>query len=147
MPLRSRHSNPHAVRVLTSDFAAAGGHRLASDVGPGKAIIVPARPVDVGGEDRSGGWVVDLRSGHAIALVDSGLRQDITEREIHEHYAGMWSRYNRLWQECVKFGSSGQSRCVALEDTLDTLSLVMRHFAEQAGRQAVIGKAAVVVVF
>ncbi len=137
----------NAVRTLQSDFAAAGGYRLASDVGPGKAIIMPARPVEVGGENRSGGWVVDLRSGHAIALVDSGLRQDITEREIHEHYTHMWSRYNRLWQECVKFGSSGQSRCVALKDTLDTLSLVMRHFAEQAGRQALIGKAAVVVVF
>jgi hypothetical protein len=69
-----------ATKLLEVDLAEADGHRLLDEIHGDVAIIAPARPVTFGDEPRFGAWTVDLRTGHVVALVDTGLRQTATER-------------------------------------------------------------------
>jgi hypothetical protein len=65
----------HALHV--SEEAAS---RMIATLGEDVAFVVPVHSVPFGGIERLGWWRVDLKSGEALAVLDSGLNGDIVEQ-------------------------------------------------------------------
>lgn len=82
--------------LLHREFSAAGGDRLATEVTETAAVVYPERPVRFRDEDRFGLWTIDLTSGHSVPMLDTGLRQDMSEMDrLNTHYF-------RLARNCIK---------------------------------------------
>lgn len=92
-------AGPNASDLLRREFAATGGDRVATEVSGVTAAIFPERPVRFRDEDRFGLWTVDLASGHAVPLLDTGLHQDLAEMDR------LNTQYFNLAKNCIaKFG-------------------------------------------
>ncbi len=90
-----------AVAWLREAAPAGTGYRLAGEVGDRTAVVAPAQSIEVGGERRFGMWTVDLQSGQTVALLESGLRQAMTEYERTKRDVNFfWT----AWRNCTLKG-------------------------------------------
>lgn len=87
-----------AVEVLHQRFAATAGYRLAAEVDEDSVVVLPARPVRVENEDRLGVWVVNRKTGHTLALLDTGLRSAMVERALQEQRSAVKAFVNCVAQ-------------------------------------------------
>jgi hypothetical protein len=74
--------------------------RLRAAQADGFLVVVPSKPVTLGGSKRLGWWRIDPRSGETVAVTDDGLHQGTTEKPatdstmrfwIHRGSSGWWS--------------------------------------------------------
>lgn len=65
----------HALHV--SEEAAS---RMLATLGEDVAFVVPVHSVPLGGIERLGWWRVDLKSGEALTVMDSGLNGDVSQQ-------------------------------------------------------------------
>lgn len=100
-------AGPEAVTMLQQEYGAAGGYRLAAEVGEDTAVVAPAGPVRYQDEDRLGAWTVDLRTGTLVALLDTGLRQATLEEELTRMQTA-----ERAFLNCMRAHGMGACRGV-----------------------------------
>jgi hypothetical protein len=96
--------------LLQNELATAGGHRLVSEISDDVAIVTPVRPVTVGGEARLGLWSVHVGTGHVVALLDTGLRQNMIENVLTRAAVAVMRVTQVAIRACVKAGGN----CVGL---------------------------------
>jgi Transglutaminase-like superfamily len=68
-----------AIDIKASEDAKA---RIASGLRGGDTIISPERSVSINGTKRLGWWQINLQSGYTLAVMDNGLHQTASEREM-----------------------------------------------------------------
>jgi hypothetical protein len=77
LPLRTL-TNPEDLADLA--FPADTMARLGDALAEGHVVVVPERPVTIGGEERTGWWRIDPGTGHAIDEMDDGRGSDLSQR-------------------------------------------------------------------
>jgi hypothetical protein len=77
------------------------GHRLAAEVTEETGVVGPSVLVPANGQQRLGIWTIDMRSGQTVALLETGLRQAMTEYErIKRDVNFFWT----AWRNCTVKG-------------------------------------------
>lgn len=64
---------------LPAGLAADAREWIAQSISRGELLVVPAKPLDLGGHKRLGWWSVDPRSGRVLAVLDDGLHANNSE--------------------------------------------------------------------
>jgi len=127
-----------AIRLLQG-FGTAGGYRLAREVDERTAVVVPEKPLRVGGESRLAMWTIDLVSGQVIPLLDSGLRQGMSEyggeqTQIRTYEGVRLRGLSKLLRQCIKTKGTllvNQGACDHLIEALHELNQkVMAQLAD-----------------
>ena len=71
--------------------------RLAANIAEGYTVVALERPVNLGGQGRTGWWRIDPATGETIGVMDTGYHQDTSERELTDFQLNYMINYRHLY--------------------------------------------------